>query len=167
MKWAPAVIDGEIYDLSHLYPFSFSLVLAARGTQPAVTFEIDVTFSLHCFTDALKEDCLPQHHYADMKETRCFSHERYVLSQYLPNIIKTLDQRRCYEAKKNNYMTFEIKSLDNAPPIHYQVYFIVTKSRIAGRLTLYVQSAYRKDAPKKIQREKPSLFKAICIKVVG
>jgi hypothetical protein len=164
MKWTPAVIDGQIYDLSHLHPFSFTLALAERGAQPPITFEINVNFGLHCFTDALTPASLPQHHYTDTKETRCFSHDRYVRSQYLPNIIKTLHQRRCYVAKKNNYMTFEIKTVSGTP-IHYQVYFIVTKSRIAGQLTLYVQSAYQKDVPKKVQREKPRLFKTICVEV--
>ena len=164
MKWTPALIDGNTYDLSHLHPFSFTLTLAARGALQALTFEIDVTFGLHCFTDALTPASVPQHHYADTRETRCFSHDRYVLSQYLPDIIKTLDQRRCYEAQKNNYMTFEIKNPGTAP-IHYQVYFIVTKSLTPGRLTLYVQSAYQKDVPRKVQREKPRLFKTICVEV--
>ena len=163
MNWIPAVIDGQTYDLSHLHPFSFQLVMEAIKNFPAMTFDIDVHFGLHCFTHEPKPACLPEHSYADAKETRCFCHARYILSLRLPEIIRTLDKKRCYEAKKNNYMTFEIIGA-NSLPVHYQVYFIVTKSRMPGRLTLFVQSAYEKDTPKKVQREKPLLFKAICFK---
>lgn len=162
MKWRPAVIDGQTYDLSHLHPFSFSFHLDALGALPAITFEIDVTFGLHCFTEELKDEHPAAYHYADKRETRAFNVERYELSMGLAGIIRDLDRRRCYEAQHNNYMTFEI--VRNGAAVQYQVYFKVMQVRgLEGRLNLLVQTAFPKDDPKKVQREKPRLFKAICV----
>ncbi len=166
MKWQAAIIDGKIFDLAHLHPFCFSLHLAAQRNLPAVTFEIDVTFGLHCFTEETKPgDCIALH-YSDMRERRTFNFERYQFSLRLPEIIRTLATRRCYQGKYNNFMTFEI--MRNGILVHYQVYFQVTKSRnMPGRLTLFVQSAYPKLVPQKIQREKPCLFKVICVQAAN
>ena len=167
MKWHPAVINGETYDLSHLHPITFTLALEARGKHAAATFEIDVIFGLHCFTEALQSTSPAALHYSDRKETRCFNLDRYMLSLQLPKIIISLDRRRCYRAKLNNYMTFEMAGPAGSV-VHYQVYFQVTKSKAKeGRLTLFVQSAYPKDVPQKVQREKPCLFKTICVTVAA
>ena len=166
MKWRAAVIDGQLFDLTHLHPFTFSLHLDALSEMPAITFEIDVTFGLHCFTEELKEEHSATYHYADMREIRAFNMERYELSRKLPEIIQDLDRRRCYEAQHNNYMTFEI--IRNGMAVQYQIYFKVTQKRdVEGRLHLFVQSAFPKDQPKKVQREKPRLFKTICVQAAG
>lgn len=167
MKWRPAFIDGVTYDLSHLHPFSFALALDARGELPAITFTIHVTFGLHCFTKDIEVGCDPAHHYDDARgEIRCFCANRHEMSLALPEIIRSLNRRRCYEAKHNNYMTFELQGA-NGNTVHYQVYFKVTRSGLGeNALTLFVQSAYPKDVPQKVQRAKPCLFKAICAEVV-
>jgi hypothetical protein len=165
LKWQLATINAEMFDLSHLHPFSFILKLEPHGSYDEMVFKINVNFGLHCFTDALTENSLASHRYAEKHETRAFSKERYSLSKQLPEMIGSLDQRRCYEAKHNNYMTFEVIKPDGILA-QYQVYFKVTLSgKAPGELTLFVQSAYAKNEPHKVQREKPCMLKAICAKV--
>ncbi|MQA42151.1 hypothetical protein [Rugamonas aquatica] len=161
MKWIPADIDGQSYDLSHLHPFTFPLAMPAKGDLPALQFEIEVKFSLHCFTKEKVEDAQKGLDYGDGRETRTFDFDRYEKSKVLPEIIKTLEQRKCYLAKENNYMTVELA--DRNKTVHYQIYFSMAKLA-PGRLTLYVRSAYVKDSPQSVQRIKPILFKAICAK---
>jgi hypothetical protein len=162
VKWRAACIDGHIWDLTHLHPFCFSLELPARGELHAVAFEIDVVFGLHCFTEEIKEGDKAELRYADLREIRSFNVERYELSFLLPDIIRSLDRRRCYHGRFNNFMTFEV--IRNGMVRHYQIYFQVSRSKQnEGRLSLFVQSAYPKSVPQKIQREKPCLFKTICV----
>ncbi|MEN9867275.1 MAG: hypothetical protein RL748_2865, partial [Pseudomonadota bacterium] len=166
MKWRAALIDGNLYDLGHLHPFSFALELPERGKLPAASFEIEVSFGLHCFTEEIKPTDPVAWHYADLRETRTFNLVRYELSLQLPAIIRDLDRRRCYHGRYNNFMTFEV--LRDGIIVHYQIYFQVSKSRLlANRLSLFVQSAYPKQVPHKVQREKPCLFKAICAMAAG
>ena len=162
LKWNPAVVDGNSHDLSHLHPMTFPLAMAAKGDLPAQNFTINVAFGLHCFTAEKTPDTPAGLDYGDAREIRSFDLGRYELSKLLPEIIQSLHQRRCYEAKLNNYMTVELVGTQG--PVHYQVYFKVTKTGAPNTLMLFVQSAYAKNAPKQVQRQKPCLFKAICIK---
>jgi hypothetical protein len=162
MKWAPAVIDGVEYDLSHLHPFDFTLELAAKGSLGPLTIYIRVSFGLHCFTRKVEPETPEGHQYRDSRELRAFCLERHEMSLRLPGIVQGLSERRCYEAQYNNYMTFEI--LDRlGQQRHYQMYFRVDLTkRGEQRLLLFVQSAFEREQPKKVQRMKPRLFKAIC-----
>lgn len=127
-----------------------------------MAFEIDVVFGLHCFTEEIKEGDKAELRYADLREIRSFNFERYELSFLLPDIIRSLDRRLCYHGRFNNFMTFEV--IRNGMVRHYQIYFQVSRSKQnEGRLSLFVQSAYPKSVPQKIQREKPCLFKTICV----
>lgn len=162
LKWNPAVVDGTSYDLSHLHPMTFPLAMAAKGALPAQNFTINVAFGLHCFTAEKTPDTPEALDYGDAREIRSFDLGRYELSKSLPEIIQSLPQRRCYEAKLNNYMTVEMTGDQGL--VHYQVYFKVTKTGAPNTLRLFVQSAYAKNTPKQVQRQKPCLFKAICAK---
>ncbi len=162
MKWAPAVIDGVEYDLSHLHPFDFTLELPPKANLESLTIYIQVSFGLHCFTRQVGTETPRGHHYQDSREVRAFCRERHEMSLLLPGIVLGLSGRRCYEAQYNNYMTFEILDRQGRQR-HYQMYFRVdlTKRR-EQRLLLFVQSAFEREQPKQVQRMKPRLFKAIC-----
>ena len=49
-RWPPHSIEGRTYELSHLHPFRYPLLLPERPNQAAREVEIRVAFSAHTFT---------------------------------------------------------------------------------------------------------------------
>ena len=86
MKWRAARIEGRVYDLSHLHPFSFDFVVVAKDGKPEQRYGIDVIFSLHCFSRGIRagEAYLADLAYADSREVRLFDEQRYTHSLRLP-----------------------------------------------------------------------------------
>ena len=79
MKWRAARIGDRVYDLSHLHPFSFDFVVAAKDGKPEQRYGIDVIFSLHCFSRGIPAGAayLADLAYADSREVRLFDEQRY------------------------------------------------------------------------------------------
>ena len=96
--------------------------------------------------------------YSDSRETRVFDFVRYELSKQLPQIIQSLDKRKCYHTGKGNYFTVDIQDVGE-----YDVYFKVARSSKRGSLTLFVQSAYVRDQnhAENRPRKKPIRFSII------
>jgi hypothetical protein len=80
-------------------------------------------------------------HYSDDWETRIFDFRRHQLSHQLPAIVEGLMGRKCFHGGRSNYFTVEV--LGNE--IDYEIYFAATRSSTAGRLNLFIQSAYTRD----------------------
>lgn len=100
---------------------------------------------------------------------RRFDPQRYHHSLTLPLLVRGLvtGKTKCYVAKRANYMVWTPLTADLARP-HYQAYFDLYRTRDpTPRLILYVQSAYQKDVPSKVQREHARPFATICAQLVG
>lgn len=159
MKWNPFTYNGESYSLDHLHPFEYTVIWEARSGQPERNYFLNVIFSLHCFSrkkfdgETVEKKLL----YSDARETRVFCFNRYEWSKKLPDIINSLENRKCYHTKHGNFFTIDIGSEE------YEVYFTLSKSSKKGRVNLFVQSAYvrSEDHNQGRKKKKPIGFKII------
>ena len=168
MKWRAARIGDRVYDLSHLHPFSFDFVVAAKGGKPEQRYGIDVIFSLHCFSRGIPAGAayLADLAYADSREVRLFDEQRYTHSLRLPEVIRSIGDRRCFHTGHDNFFTVELIGAQDER-VEYTVYFKLSRARRTGRLNLYVQSAYvQDDIPQtRPKRRKPIRFSVIAYNV--
>lgn len=148
MRWQPhRGPDGAAYPLHHVHPIRFDLTLPAKGKYGALDVEVRVGFSMHTFTRKEVGGADRAWRYADDRETRIFDLDRYELSKCLPEVVRTLDRRKCFHAKAINYLT--LGEPEGLPAGHeYQVYFNLKrwkgKEEKGGRpvILIIVQSAY-------------------------
>lgn len=148
IEWKPFVHEGITYDLSHLHPFVHTFEQPAKGGQPARAYQVQVIFSLHCFTHEAdgSEDVTGPLGYADSRETRIFDFARYEQSKLLRDIVAALPTSPCFHTNHGNFFT--VKSLNPATGQEetYEVYFTASRSSSkAAPLNLFVQSAYVRD----------------------
>ena len=168
MEWIAPTIDNQTFDLSHLHPFLFEFVVAAKGRDPERVYRVNVEFSLHCFTRGKQagEVITPEWLYADNREERVFDIERYNLSHNLAEIIRDVGARKVFFAKNSNYFTVEIVT-DDGEAKDYTVFFTVTRAGKKGRLNLFVQSAYIPNGIPRPQKRKPIKFQFIAYKTMA
>lgn len=155
MKWRPFTLNGVVHDLSHLHDVTLSFTQLAKGENPERVYEIDVEFSLHCFTSGLKpgEAVDPTLRYCDSRECRHFDVLRYELSKQLPAIVADLHRKKCFHSGKGNFFLVELVNAHGAVE-QYEIYFALSRvSGGAGRLKLFVQSAYVRTQGKQPQRK--------------
>jgi hypothetical protein len=119
-------------------------VRAAREGKPAITFTVDVTYSLHCFSYSPEGDDYDRTMVYPATEFRVFDSYRYELSKRLPGIIEGLDTRVVRQTGRSNFITVEVIREDGGI-VEYDVFFKVKKPG-KGRLELRVESAYVRDA---------------------
>jgi hypothetical protein len=143
MKWRAARIGERVYDLSHLHPFSFDFVVAAKDGKPEKRYGIDVIFSLHCFSRGIPagQGYDSELAYADNREVRLFDEQRYLFSLRLPEVVRSVGTRRCFHTGHGNFFTVELIDAQGER-VEYTVYFKLSRAPSKGRLNLYVQSAY-------------------------
>jgi hypothetical protein len=108
---------------------------------------------------------LPQLVYADSREVRLFDEQRYTHSLGLPEVIRSIGDRRCFHTGHENFFTVELIDAQGAR-IEYTVYFKLSRAPSKARLNLYVQSAYMQDdVPQRRPRpRKPIRFSVIAYK---
>jgi hypothetical protein len=123
--------------------------MPATPTHAARDVTLQVSFSLHTFTRALDSEDPIDCRYRDSREIRAFDPVRYGHSLLLPEIMQTLQHRRCEFAKDRNgvvnYVTVEL-----ADGAQYAAFFdLQRRARLApGSLELFCKSAYVLDARK-------------------
>ena len=134
---------GVVYRFAHLANFEFSLALDA---QASVSIALQVQFSAHCFSErfdaALHQ---PEHRYSYAGELRAFDLERYQLSLQLPDLIRSLGQRKVNFTRENNYLLVEHVDMQNVRQ-QYVVFFDLKRAKAGRALQLFVQTAYVKTA---------------------
>lgn len=146
--WKPFEHECESYDLSHLHPYMATFEQPAKGEQPARQYDVQVFFSLHCFTRGrgTGDDLQGPLAYSDSRETRIFDHARYECSKRLRTIIEELPKSPCYHTDHGNFFT--VRALNEATGVEesYEVYFTASRSGTKpARVNLFVQSAYVRD----------------------
>src|SRR3984957_7532506 len=93
-RWPPHSIEGRTYELSHLHPFRYPLLLPERPNQAAREVEIRVAFSAHTFTEGCSIGEVPDGHYSTgPRDLRKFCPARYQLSKKLPDVARSLEHR--------------------------------------------------------------------------
>lgn len=134
---------AERYRLTHLHPFIRQIELTTTEKHVERVVQLYVSFGLHTFTRAVQSHDRDVDLYRDNREVRTFCPARYKRSLELPEIIRTLETRRCEFARSErgnvNYVTIELASGDR-----YAVFFDLRRFRKVGpnALHLTVQSAY-------------------------
>jgi hypothetical protein len=162
IAWKAFDLQGSTYDLSHLHPFDFVFIVPAKGDKPEQRYQINVSFSLHCFSRGFKEGetALEEWCYADNREKRIICLDRHALSLELPRVIREVGQRKCFHTNHDNFVTIEI--IDKAGEPHdYTVFFTVSKAGKGTGLNLFVQSAYVRDRIPLKSKPKPIKFMVI------
>jgi len=140
MRWQPHKSDaGESYGLSHVHPFRFDVALPEHQGKPARTVSIEVGFSMHVFTVDIKDAGADPEIYADHRERRAFDLGRYEWSKYLKEIIRGIEGRKCFFAKRESFLTLK---LDGVPAGHEYRVFFTMRRKGADCVQMTVQSAY-------------------------
>jgi hypothetical protein len=140
---------AERYSLAHLHPFVQQIELAATEKHSACAVRLFVSFGLHTFTRAIEAHDGDNEIYRDNREARTFCPERYRRSFDLPNIIRTLERRRCEFARGMsgliNYVTMETRDGER-----YAAFFDLRRFRKLGPTAVHltVESAYVLDRDK-------------------
>lgn len=173
-KWEDRMIGDTPVSFGHLRSFDMEVVKEARGDWPELRLVVRVVFDCHVVTEAAQEHVVGDPRYwRDLGgASRRFEAERYQYSLRLPDMLSGLPtgKVKCYMAKKNNYMVWEVG--DAGDDEHYQVYFDLYKPTVqppgeTPLLILYVQSAYLKNEPFAKQRERFVAFGKICGELAG
>jgi hypothetical protein len=162
LAWEQHIMDGLEYALNHLHPHEWEVTIPAKDGKPARCLQIMVSYSLHCFTRRPKdgEEIPDAAWYSDSRESRVFDVVRWELSKYLPDIITTLEQRRCLHTGREEFVTVEM--LHEGRHFDYAVFFTVTKARKSGAdLNLFVNSAHER--VEAIKYKKPIRFHVILL----
>lgn len=146
-------IGGQVFDLSHLEPFDFTLIADNRPIT------VHVEFGCHCFTEKLSEHHTPDLRYTHNGETRAFNAERHRLSFKLPDLIQTVGSKTVYHTKKGSYFILRDESIEGKK-VPYLVFFSAFKStNKTVHVQLLVRSAYLK--PEMAERAAPVRFSTL------
>lgn len=163
IKWKAFEHESGTYDLSHVHPYLVTFEQPAQGERPPRQYEVQVIFSLHCFTRGAKpgDDLEGPLAYSTPRETRIFDFDRYEQSKQLASIIEALPKSHCFHTSRGNFFTVRLLNPSTAQEESYEVFFAASKSgEKPGRLNLFVQSAYVRDRRHQSQprRKKISFF---------
>lgn len=155
IAWEPHTMGGEVYCLDHLHPWQWAVTIPSKPPSPERLLLLAVSYSLHCFTrQAAPGEVVPDDGwYADSRERRVFDPRRWALSKRLPEIIASLESRRCLHSGREEFLTVEV--IEEGRRFDYVMFFTVTKSGKGkgADLNLFINSAHeRTDA---IRYKKP------------
>jgi hypothetical protein len=139
--------EGQTYKFTHLEPHTETFVRPAAKDQPSESFTVDIRYSDHCFTRSPR----PGENYpAELvyrngdKKIRLFCPKRNEMSKLLPNLIRSLpDRKPQHNGNNGNFFTIDAMDL-NGDPVKYIIIFNVRKSG-KGRMELLVETAYTED----------------------
>ncbi len=161
LRWQSVVLNGESHSLEHLNASIRELVIAPNARAPERRVRLAVTYGLHCFSVSIDDVKSTNVVVSDGREQRTFDLVRYRLSLALPDIVSSLELRRCFHTGHRNFFTVELVD-EQGQKQDYVIYFRTWRAATgeAGDVRLHVESAYlRSDAP---QRHKKSIrFKVI------
>lgn len=163
LAWTPKTIGGITYDLSHLHPRLWDVVIPGKDGKPDLALKVNISYGLHCFArDRLPgETVIEEQWYQDNRERRVFCLVRWALSKHLPEIITTLWDRRCMHTGREEFVTIEV--VHEGRRFDYAVFFTVSKARKAEgvHLNLFVNSAHERVDP--LPYTKPIKFRFILL----
>jgi hypothetical protein len=86
VQWNDFNYGGRGYDLSHLHPRVFRFARPAEGASAAEVFDVEVRFTLHCFSRGLRDGEVFDRFwsYPDDYETRIVDFRRDEMSNGYP-----------------------------------------------------------------------------------
>lgn len=170
IHWKAFEFEGVIYDLAHLHPKRITFIQEAKDNKPERLYEVDVIFSMHCFTRGTKTGENPNTNllYKDSRESRIFDFRRYELSKQLPKIVGELLRKKCHHSEKGNFFVVEVLT-DKGERLNYEIYFDASRSSKRGVINLFVRSAYVRDEEHRanIPKKKTIAFAVILFNILN
>ncbi len=160
IAWSDHIHEGRSYSLKHLHPHQWDVTVPARKGFTEKTVSILVSYSIHCFTRGIKpgEQVKPESLYSDSRESRVFDTQRWHLSHHLPEIILSLESRRCVHSDGEEFITVEF--IENGEKVEYAIFFTVSRGGKSGAdLNLFVNSAHKRT--ELLRHKKPIRFHII------
>ena len=168
-RFKSRVVNGQEWDFTHLDAFVFKVPITLPPNV-AMTIDVVVLFSNHCFTRAIHphevvaSDCI----FEDDREKRALDRERYELSKrHLLPIVRQLPSQRIFIAdpSRPNYLTFEILQGVDQKPKQYAVFFQVERDKLRRkRVLLRIESAYILEQPTKRLRQAEKISFGVLLK---
>lgn len=153
--WKPFNYFGVSYCFDHLISCRHTFSHPDRDEQYTLYF----TFSHHVFTKKTNSEDFQSDliYLFPLQDLRLFDKERYELSKYLPEIVKTLPEQFFYHGGYTRYCTCKI---DNSAgeKVYYQVVYRVWREK--GKLRFHIESAYPLE--EKLGKVKKVNFWVIC-----
>lgn len=157
--WKPFSYQGQDFNLDHLKACKHTFTHPDRSEQYTIFF----TFSHHTFTRSIKDSSHQSHDIYPLpsKDPRLFDIERYHLSKFLPEIVRTLPDQYTYHGGYSRYCSCKIKN-DAGQAIYYQVVYRAWREH--GKIRFHIESAYPlSDRPGKVKKVN---FWSICFALV-
>ena len=136
--WKSFTYESKTFNFEHLNACKHIFKHPKRAEKYTLYF----TFSHHVFTKQQNTTTInnsDEIYPFPSKDLRLFDKERYELSKYLPEIIKTLPEQFCYHGGYSRYCSCKIQRSDHEE-IYYQVVFRTWKER--GKMRFHIESAY-------------------------
>ena len=153
--YAPFMVRGRRYDLSHLNTFEHTYVQEATTRDPERTFVVIVDFSDHCFTESRKVGDDPALQYGPKKrrlqDERTFHEGRWERSMQLPDLILSLMGRKLFHNRDRDDTKIYVRP-DGSAQGEYEVYINVRLDRTAGKIRLTVESAFVRDKHPQVRK---------------
>jgi hypothetical protein len=142
----PFTYQNTDYALDHLNAFEHVFEVEATTGVPKRQYTVWVTFGHHCFTEDSKPGDDPALFYIDSvkRDPRTFNFKRWELSKHLPEIVKTLINRKVFHTGHKHLYTIEILQPDGER-IQYEVYFDIYRPEREKRIHLKIASAFARD----------------------
>ncbi len=143
ISWKNFILDGEIYDLSHLNA-DWVEYLDKRDEKNIITYKFIVTYGLHCFTkdsDDISSEESQLLMYNGPRESRPFNFDRYQLSKQLPSIVKSLGEKETLVCHAG-YGKFAIVKVVDSNGIEVEYFVAFAAFRESKRPRLHIHSAY-------------------------
>lgn len=151
--WSSHQSNGETFHFGHLDAFTFSHTAPARDMgpgrpqRPALTFDVNVGFSHHCFTNSRKSTAFNAddiYRFPSDERSFCRIRLQQTLDYDLRGFVQQLPEKRCFRTDHHN--SFSVVSTLANRKGYYVTYFMMER---AGNITppainLLVESAYVK-----------------------
>jgi hypothetical protein len=137
--WQDMTINGTVYGLSHLKPFTLGVTPKAPG---APTFKLYVSFGCHTFSKEWDANDPVAAQITDDRRLRCFCPIRHGHSLHLPSIIHQGVTGKAYFSEQRNYLIVDRLPGMNGP---YAVFFNLERAESREfDAAMFVVSAYEK-----------------------
>lgn len=140
-------INGQIFELKHLFPTDINLTLREDKTNPELDIKLTIFYSNHCYTEGIKDnDVKPEKILKDHNgNERKFCVRRYNMSLRLPDLILVVHTKKCLFTNRQNWLIVEDTD-ETGQRVKYHIYFSLKKHRKnKNGLIMRIESAFIKD----------------------
>ncbi|WP_322055246.1 hypothetical protein [Paraburkholderia bannensis] len=150
------VVQGQLYDLSHLLAANVEINIDGNGGFPARKITMHVEYLSHCVNVGARSKDEPldfevlghsRRMIDHQRQERAFCLDRYRWSKQLPAVIASLNDEVCYFGKHANWLVVRVID-DEGKEVQYSIYFRMRKGDAAGTLRMVIESAYERGAEK-------------------